>query len=131
MLPTLWFRNTWHDGSEKPSIADGVARHAELGEWRFETDAPLLYCENETGPKAAINDHVVHGAPIDASSGTKCAAHHVLEIPAGGSAEVRVRLIANAGHARLRRGARRAPRGGRRVLREGDPAARSTPTARS
>ena len=29
-------------------------------------------------------------------SGTKCAAHHVLEVPAGGSAEVRVRLSANA-----------------------------------
>ena len=83
VLPTLWFRNTWQDGSEKPSIAAGVARHQELGEWRFETDAPLLYCENETGPKAAINDHVVNGAPLDASSGTKCAAHHVLEVPAG------------------------------------------------
>ena len=39
---------------------------------------------------------MVHGAPLDASSGTKCAAHHVLEIPAGGSAEVRVRLSASA-----------------------------------
>ncbi len=96
VLPTLWFRNTWQNGAEKPSIADGIARHAELGEWRFETDAPLLYCENETGPKAAINDHVVHDAPIHASSGTKCAAHHVLEVPAGGSAEVRVRLSASA-----------------------------------
>jgi hypothetical protein len=92
VLPTLWFRNTWRDGSEKPSIAGGRA-----GEWRFESDAPLLYCENEDGSKAAINDHVVHGAPLAATSGTKCAAHHVLEIPAGGSAEVRARLSASDG----------------------------------
>jgi hypothetical protein len=94
LLPTLWFRNTWQDGSAKPSIVAGVARHAELGEWRFEADAPLIYCENETGPKAAINDHVVHGAAVNRERGTKCAAHHVLEIPGGAAAEIRVRLTA-------------------------------------
>jgi hypothetical protein len=103
LLPTLWFRNTWSwDGGAKPSIAPAaggaVATHADLGEWRFYADAPLLFCENESGgphPKAAINDHVLHGAAV-AAAGTKCAAHHVLEVPAGGSAEVRVRLTAGS-----------------------------------
>src|SRR4051794_38952981 len=104
VLPTLWFRNTWSwsAGAAKPSLAPAaggaVARHAELGEWRFEADAPLLFCENEDGAKAAIHEAVIHGAATP-ETGTKCAAHHVLEIPAGGSAEVRVRLTAAAGTA--------------------------------
>src|SRR5206468_11041184 len=52
-----------------------------------------------THPKDAINDRVVDGA-TDAVNpegcGTKCAAHHVLEIPAGGSAQIRVRLASKA-----------------------------------
>ena len=99
VLPTLWFRNTWSwHGGAKPAIAPteggAVATHAELGEWRLFADAPLLFCENESDgahPKAAINDHVLHGAPV-AASGTKCAAHHVLDVPPGGSVEVRIRL---------------------------------------
>src|SRR4051794_29259148 len=108
LLPTLWFRNTWAwDGSAKPVIEGGVARHAELGDWRLECDAPLLYCENDTNeerlfgapnttpdPKDAINDHVVNGRPLTATRGTKCAAHHVLKIAAGASAQIRVRLCA-------------------------------------
>src|SRR5690349_3202125 len=125
LLPTLWFRNTWSwgDGVPKPSLAaeDPVAGagavravHAELGEWVLHADAgaPLLFCENETNnerlfgvPNASpyvkdgINDHVVAGAADavnPARTGTKAAAHHVLEIPAGGSAAVRVRLTAAA-----------------------------------
>ena len=45
--------------------------------------------------KDGINDFVVHGA-LDAVNpeqvGTKVAAHYPLEIPAGGSASVRLRL---------------------------------------
>jgi hypothetical protein len=106
VLPTLWFRNTWSwdGGTAKPALAGApggaVARHAELGEWRLYADAPLLFCENESDgpyPKAAINDCVVAGGAVDPdATGTKCAAHHVLEVPAGGSAEVRVRLAAHA-----------------------------------
>ena len=63
LLPTLWFRNTWRDGSAKPSLdADGdavIARHEALGEWRFEAAAPFLFCDNEDGAKAAIGEHVV------------------------------------------------------------------------
>ena len=81
VLPTLWFRNTWSWGDEvvKPSISGAVARHPELGEWHFETDGERWFCENETGSKSAINDHLIAGAPVGRESGTKCAAHHVLD----------------------------------------------------
>ena len=98
LLPTLWFRNTWSWGREvpKPSLnAEGggvLARHEELGEWRLQADAEFLFCENETGSKAAIGEHVVDGAALTAQAGTKCAAHHVLEIEAGRSASIQVRL---------------------------------------
>ena len=143
LLPTLWFRNTWSwgDASRRPSLAaDGAgvrASHPELGEWRLAADAAaeLLFCENETNnerlfgapnarphPKDAINDHVVHGAADavnPAGTGTKCAAHHVLEIPAGGSATIRVRLTAGGRAAApgpdFDRVLGRAPRGGRRA----------------
>jgi hypothetical protein len=116
VLPTLWFRNTWSwgDGAAKPSItADGPqarAEHPQLGSLRLYADAAarMLVCDNEANserlfgvpnaspsPKDAINDHVVGGVPLDAAEGTKCAAHHVLEIPAGESATVRVRLAAS------------------------------------
>ncbi len=103
LLPTLWFRNTWSWGRElpKPSLSaegDGVlASHAELGEWRLLADAEFLFCENETGSKAAIGEHVVNGAALTAQAGTKCAARHVLEIQAGSSAAIQVRLTAVGG----------------------------------
>jgi len=118
LLPTLWFRNTWSWGDAPgpmPSAsADGAASaravHPELGEWRLLADgaASLLFCDNETNsarlfgspnvsqhPKDAINDHVVGGvadAVNPARTGTKVAAHHVLEIEPGASASVRIRL---------------------------------------
>ena len=124
LLPTLWFRNTWSWGDEvtKPTLtaADGTrgvaaarASHPELGEWLLRADsaAPLLFCENETNNerlfgapnaspyvKDAINEFVVHGAADAVNperTGTKVAAHHVLEVPAGDSASVRVRLTAS------------------------------------
>jgi hypothetical protein len=99
VLPTLWFRNTWSWGDDvvKPTIAGAVASHPELGEWHFQTDGELWFCENETGSKAAVNDHLIAGAPVGRESGTKCAAHHLLDVPAGGSAEVRVRLSRGTG----------------------------------
>jgi hypothetical protein len=122
VLPTLWFRNTWAWGDDgaKPSLAAGpgntvVATHGELGDWTLAADASaeLLFCENETNNerlfgvanraayvKDGINDHVVHGAhgAINPErTGTKAAARHVLEIAAGESAEVRVRLGAGTG----------------------------------
>src|SRR3954453_714798 len=113
VVPTLWFRNTWSwgDGAPKPSIeaAPGGARatHEELGEWRLHADGPLLFCDNETNnerlfgvpntsahPKDAIHDFVIRGAEPTGAGGTKCAVHHVVEIPAGASAAIRVRLTA-------------------------------------
>ena len=84
--------------------------HPELGEWRLLADASaqLLFCENETNeqrlfaapngsphPKDAINDFVVGGASDAVNperTGTKVAAHHVLEVAPGASASIRVRL---------------------------------------
>ena len=112
LLPTLWFRNTWSWGDEvtKPSLtaADGEsgiaaarASHAELGEWvlRADASAQLLFCENETNNerlfgvanpapyvKDGINEFVVHGvadAVNPERTGTKVAADHVLQVPAG------------------------------------------------
>ncbi len=113
LLPTLWFRNTWSwgDATPKPAIerAEGgvLARHEELGEWRLHAAGEPLLCENETNnerlfgapntcahPKDAIHDHVIHGAGIEADRGTKCAVHHVLELPAGETASIRLRLTA-------------------------------------
>ena len=122
LLPTLWFRNTWSWGDDvpKPTIAasseDAVrATHHELGEWDLFVDstAQLLFCENETNnerlfgtPNASryvkdgVNDYVVggtDGAVNPDRTGTKVAAHRVLEVPAGQSVEMRVRLAANRG----------------------------------
>ena len=95
VLPTLWFRNTWRDGSEKPALTlDGDAVVADA--FRFQADGEWLFCENESEgpyPKVTLNDHVLHGAPTNpAQTGTKCAAHSVLEVPAGGTAILRARL---------------------------------------
>ena len=125
LLPTLWFRNTWSwgDAVAKPQLAalDGppglaAARvtHDDLGEWLFCADASaqLLFCENETNNqrlfgapnaspyvKDAINDYVVDGVAAAVNpdhTGTKVAAHHVLELNPGASAQIRVRLTAGA-----------------------------------
>jgi Mannosylglycerate hydrolase MGH1-like glycoside hydrolase domain len=122
VLPTLWFRNEWNwdPSAGKPGLvatADGTtieAVHKELGEYTLEVGpAPdgsrptLLFCENETNlqridgvpnttpyPKDGINDHVVGGAAAvnPAGTGTKASAWYRLTVPAGGSAEVRLRL---------------------------------------
>ena len=123
LLPTLWFRNTWAwgDAVERPALAAAAAPpaiaaaravHPQLGEWLLcaDAEAQLLFCENETNnerlfgapnarrfPKDAINDFVVGGATgavNPARTGTKLAAHHVLELAAGESASIRVRLSA-------------------------------------
>ena len=122
LLPTLWFRNTWSWGGKgsKPSLrksAPGVicASHPELGEYRLSCEgAPeLLFTENETHAmrlwgrpnatpyvKDAFHAYVIEGAGgavNPACEGTKAAAHYRLEVPAGGSQTVRLRLKAGAG----------------------------------
>jgi hypothetical protein len=115
VLPTAWYRNTWawEHGEEKPELrADGdgriVTEHPFLGSLELvgEGGPDLLFCENETNservfgspnefacPKDGINDHVVSGAPtVAAGAGSKAALWYRLEVPAGETATVRVRL---------------------------------------
>jgi len=121
VLPTLWFRNTWTwwPGTAKPSLKQvsgpkGVqvvaASHAQLGERYLycEGDVPLLFTENATNNerlfggtnaspyvKDGINEYVIHGnhnAVNPAKTGTKSAAHCQLNVGAGQTATVRLRL---------------------------------------
>ena len=115
LLPTLWFRNTWESGeTARPSLRgkDGKvsATHAELGERTLQCDGnpELLFTENETNAKRlwggsnsstyvkdAFHEYVIAGAKEAVNPekvGTKAAAHYRLEIPAGGSRVVRLRL---------------------------------------
>jgi hypothetical protein len=116
LLPTLWFRNLWagQPGTEKPALAANggaiAALHPELGAWCLECEGspPLLFTDNETNErrlfgrenassfvKDGINDFLLHGRTDTvnpAATGTKAAAHYRLEIAAGGSASVRLRL---------------------------------------
>ncbi|MFO0806554.1 MAG: glucosidase [Gemmataceae bacterium] len=121
LLPTLWFRNdwSWHAGGVRPKLAaDGRstirASHAVLGEYvlHCEGDAELLFTENESNvqrvfgvPNASpyvkdgINDYVVQGKPgvvNPTNTGTKAAARYRLNVPAGGSRSVRLRLAAGS-----------------------------------
>jgi len=121
VLPTLWFRNTWTwwPGTPKPSLKQLsgqkgyqviAASHADLGERYLycEGDIPLLFTENETNNerifgtanaspyvKDGINNYVVNGnqgAVNPQKSGTKSAAHHQLQVGAGQTATIRLRL---------------------------------------
>jgi hypothetical protein len=117
LLPTLWFRNTWswEEGTRKPTLrqtAPGVisASHPELGNYALHCDgAPeLLFTENESNAsklwsqpnpspyvKDGFHSYVVSGnsdAVNPAKAGTKAAAHYALDVPAGGSHTVCLRL---------------------------------------
>src|SRR4030095_5601661 len=115
-----WFRNTWAwaEDPARPVLRqlDGgriLAAHPELGEYtlRCEGASALLFTENESNAsrlwnqpnptpyvKDAFHDYVVSGrkeAVNPAKTGTKAAAHYVLDVPARGSAVARLRLSAN------------------------------------
>ncbi|MDQ6878339.1 MAG: glucosidase [Candidatus Dormibacteraeota bacterium] len=115
VVPTLWFRNTWGWGLDDrvPVIRaeDGglVAEHFSLGRRTLRCDGTpeLLFCDNETNterlwglpgrsqfPKDGINDHIVHGTATvnPAGQGTKAAFRHHLQIGAGQTATIRLRL---------------------------------------
>lgn len=121
ILPTLWFRNNWSykQNPQKPSLktiesAAGTAaieaNSWKLGERYFyaEGDVPFLFTENDTNEerifgrpnrtayvKDGINNYIVDGK-LDAvnpnQTGTKAAAHYKLDVPAGGTSTVRLRL---------------------------------------
>ena len=120
VLPTLWFRNTWSWGEDvrKPRLCatrpDAIqAFHDELGEfWLYCDGAPeLLFTENESNArrlwgqpnaspyvKDAFHQYLITGrgeAVNPAKTGTKAAAHYRLEVAAGGSQTIRLRLSAS------------------------------------
>ncbi len=117
ILPQLCFRNTWSwsEASERPMIqrADGDAmelNHPELGKLYFYADGKpeYLFCDNDTNVerlygrkeedqyyKDGCHRRIIDGdmeAVNPLERGTKAAAWFVLQVPAGGSSTVRVRL---------------------------------------
>ena len=117
VLPTLWFRNVWSWGDDDPKgmlrQVDGrsiSATHPNLGEFTLQCDgaAEFLFTENESNAnrlwgqpnpspyvKDAFHNYVIageKGAVNPAKTGSKSAAHYVLDVPAGGSKVVRLRL---------------------------------------
>src|SRR3974390_719654 len=119
LLPTLWYRNSWSwtEGEPKPVLgqvgADKIhAYHSQLGEYTLQCEGAqdLLFTENESNAtrlwsqpnpspyvKDAFHQFLIAGnrdAVNPAKTGTKAAAHYVLDIPAGGSKIVRLRLSA-------------------------------------
>jgi hypothetical protein len=117
LLPTLWFRNTWStDHKEtKPALSSTgkgqiLASHPELGDRTLHCDGnpELLFTENESNVqrlwgqpnpipyvKDGFHEFVVNrqtGAVNPSSVGTKAAAHYVVDVPSGGSKQVRLRL---------------------------------------
>ncbi len=125
LLPMAWFRNTWawEDTSvERPSLrvtADGVvAEHPTLGRYRLAAeadDAPIewLFTDNETNEvalygsppetaarytKDAVHRYLVAGesAAVNPEGiGTRAAAHARWIVPPGGTAEIRLALVAD------------------------------------
>jgi hypothetical protein len=119
LLPTLWFRNTWSWGEATPKPVLGktapgglLASHPALGDvtMNCEGSPELLFTENESNAsrlwgqpdpspyvKDAFHEYVIAGkrdAVNPALQGTKAAAHYVLDVPAGASQAVRLRLSA-------------------------------------
>ena len=116
VLPQLWFRNTWSwtGNTERPyieSVGEGkaLARHRQLGSyhWYAEGAPAMLFTENDTNTrrlydakaaghfKDAFHEFVINGrqnAVSPLGRGSKAAAHYALDIPAGESWVLRVRL---------------------------------------
>ena len=119
LLPTLWFRNNWSwglpDVGEKPGLhlerpGKIRAQHHELGNYVFSFDetVEVLFTENDTNNerlwqspngtphvKDAFHRCVVDGsadAVNPAQTGTKCAPHFRLELAAGETRVLKLRL---------------------------------------
>ena len=120
VLPTLWFRNTWTwwPDQPKPSLRQMPGQntvtietsHAELGGFLLHCDGNprLLFTENDTNNervfgtpngtpyvKDGINNYVVSGkedAVNPNQTGTKAAAYYQLNVGAGDTAVIRLRL---------------------------------------
>jgi hypothetical protein len=121
LLPTIWLRNTWRWGRNVeqarlwrgPDLGGARTIGAEVVEygrrWLVAEGAPqLLFTENETNMerlfgvenftpfvKDAFHEYLIQGqqnAINPAEKGTKAAAFYRLDIPAGASATLRLRL---------------------------------------
>jgi hypothetical protein len=116
LLPQLCCRNTWSwRSNQRPprlSADRGAVKieHDKLGLHRLDCDGTptLLFCDNETNArrhfgqpdahgffKDAFHDYVVHGnktAVNPANTGTKAGALYELNVPAGQSISLRLRL---------------------------------------
>jgi mannosylglycerate hydrolase MGH1-like protein len=121
VMPTLWFRNVWSwiPGVPRPRLSVGqqtdtaaslIAEHEDLGTYRLymEKPAELLFTENDTNTqrlygtanaqpyvKDAFHTYLIDGrrdAVNPAQTGTKAAAHYVLDLAPGASQTIRMRL---------------------------------------
>ena len=121
----VWSWGTPHEGCRVKPRLDLVApdrvrvRHESLGEFLFEfgptpdrTAVPVLFTENESNNqrlwgaanlqpyvKDAFHEYVVHGrseAVNPAQTGTKAAAHYILNLAPGESRSLRLRLVVAA-----------------------------------
>jgi hypothetical protein len=120
VLPTIWFRNTWAWNPDEPRPELRLAHsgiepcleltHVEYGKrWLICEESPeLLFTENETNKKRlfgaendsayvkdGFHDYVINGdtkAVNPDGYGTKAAAHYKLDVGAGESVVIRLRL---------------------------------------
>ncbi len=111
LIPQLWFRNTWSwHGGAKPVIrkegasliADdthaeplhGLLHDTRLGPHALDlpAEAKVLFTENEHGAKDAFHRHIIHGEPLDATSGTKACGWMRFDVEPGEAAVMQMRL---------------------------------------
>ena len=117
VIPQLWFRNTWSWGYDqiKPQLRAASKNeinitHKELGNYHFfaNGEPELIFCENETNTarlskiedsggfyKDGINDYIVNKnkkAINPDKTGTKAGARYVINVPAGKSETIQLRL---------------------------------------
>jgi hypothetical protein len=119
LIPQLWFRNTWSwkADSPRPLMTLGKDRciHAEqeeIGKWSldYEGEPEAIFCDNDTNPKIwgktgegffkdAFHDYMVKGLKdciSPSSRGTKAGLRFRLELAAGASQEIHLRLAQGA-----------------------------------
>jgi hypothetical protein len=119
LLPTLWFRNTWAWGYDdyKPRLmssnsGDVIVEHKSLENYvlHLHNKTQLLFCDNETNNqrlygsansssfvKDGVNNYLIHSdekAVNKNAQGTKVAANYELNIKAGQSEVIKLRLEA-------------------------------------
>ena len=114
ILPTIWFRNTWswENDAKRPEMKALDEQTIECGggeNYLYCQNADeLLFCENDTNKqklygaenetpfvKDGINNYIVHdqkNAVNPEKTGTKAAAHYILEIGGGETKEIFLRL---------------------------------------